>query len=246
MCWVSNIWLSCSTERARWPCITSPSKAGTKVSTKPSSLATSAHTEGSGTEEGSESSCTPLQQVGATPGGYSMGCATGRWHWHILVPPSSSSLPEGGSGLEFYCFIAKWTLNLKGRNLWNAYTVWAWGFFVHWHFYSWPCAMKCGWSLGMDVSWHLWVPVLLLHSPWEKHFFSFHVLIVSLYESWPIYLCSCHCAPIRKAWLKHCSTWLEHNLKASRRTFMRCLCLRREVAQTLTLQPKLNRKSICI
>lgn len=27
---------------------------------------------------------------------------------------------------------------------------------------------------------------LLLHSPWEKHFFSFHVLNVSLYEAWSI------------------------------------------------------------
>lgn len=57
------------------------------------------------------------------------------------------------------------------------------GVFPHWHFCSGPFAMKSGWSLGMDVSGHLWVPGLLLHSPWEK---LLHLLIVFLYEAWPI------------------------------------------------------------
>lgn len=42
MCWESNIWLSCSTERAQWPWVMLPSKWGKELSTKPFPSAASA------------------------------------------------------------------------------------------------------------------------------------------------------------------------------------------------------------
>lgn len=85
MCWESNIWLSCSTERAQWPWVMLPSKWGKELSTKPFPSATSAQTGGSGRQGWGERApahpCSRwvLHQVGtawAMPQGGGIGTAS--------------------------------------------------------------------------------------------------------------------------------------------------------------------------
>lgn len=118
--------------------------------------------------------------------------------------------------------------------------------FLYWRSCSQPCAMKFGWSLGMAVPWYLFH---LLRHPRGKRFFlpsAQRFLVRSLVHC----LCSCHCAPLRRAWPQLHSICLEHQPLGQQKDLheMPVPNLRREGAQAITSQPKLkiNTKSVCI